>query len=109
MGDSGRYWGNLFIFILNRVTNLPMKKLAVITTHPVQYNVPWLIRLADRGIDAKVYYTYEQSSNGEIYDKGFGKDIKWDIPLLEGYSYEFVPNTARRPGLDRYLGIFNPT
>lgn len=86
-----------------------MKKLAIITTHPVQYNVPWLIRLAEKGVDAKVFYTYEQSSNGEIYDTGFGKDIKWDIPLLEGYAYEFVPNTARRPGLDRFMGIVNPT
>ena len=99
----------LLTFILNYPTDPSMKKLAIITTHPVQYNVPWLVRLAEKGVDAKVFYTYEQSRSGEIYDTGFGKDIKWDIPLLEGYAYEFVPNTARRPGLDRFWGIVNPT
>jgi glycosyltransferase involved in cell wall biosynthesis len=85
-----------------------MKKLAIVTTHPVQYNVPWLIRLAERGITIKVFYTYEQSRSGNIYDHGFGKDIKWDIPLLEGYEYEFVSNTSRKPGLERFWGIVNP-
>ncbi len=85
-----------------------MKKLAIVTTHPIQYNVPWLVRLAERGIAIKVFYTYEQSSKGKVYDKGFGKDIKWDIPLLEGYDYEFVPNTSKKPGLESFLGIINP-
>jgi glycosyltransferase involved in cell wall biosynthesis len=86
-----------------------MKKLAIITTHPVQYNVPWLVRLAEKGVEIKVFYTYEQSRNGMIYDAGFGKDIRWDIPLLDGYDYEFVPNTSKRPGLDRFMGIVSPT
>jgi glycosyltransferase involved in cell wall biosynthesis len=85
-----------------------MKKLAVVTTHPIQYNVPWLIKLAEKGIVIKVFYTYEQSRDGMIFDTGFGKDIKWDIPLLEGYEHEFVSNTARRPGLDHFMGIVNP-
>jgi glycosyltransferase involved in cell wall biosynthesis len=86
-----------------------MKKLAIVTTHPVQYNVPWITRLAQRDITIKVFYTYEQSSSGNVYDSGFGKDIKWDIPLLDGYDYEFVPNTAKKPGLERFMGIVNPS
>ena len=85
-----------------------MKKLAIVTTHPVQYNVPWLLRLAEKDITIKVFYTYEQSSNGNVYDHGFGKDIRWDIPLLEGYEYEFVPNTSKKPGLESFWGIVNP-
>ena len=85
-----------------------MKKLAIVTTHPVQYNVPWLLRLAEKDIAIKVFYTYEQSSNGNVYDHGFGKDIRWDIPLLEGYEYEFVPNTSKKPGLESFWGIVNP-
>jgi glycosyltransferase involved in cell wall biosynthesis len=86
-----------------------MKKLAIVTTHPVQYNVPWIVRLAERDIQVKVFYTYEQAGNGPVYDSGFGKDIIWDIPLLDGYDYEFVPNKARKPGLVRFMGIVNPT
>src|SRR5262249_40141351 len=38
----------------------------------------------------------------------FGKAIAWDIPLLEGYDYQFVPNVARRPGTDHFWGLRNP-
>jgi glycosyltransferase involved in cell wall biosynthesis len=85
-----------------------MKKLAVVTTHPIQYTVPWLIRLAELNIKIKVFYTWEQSEMGNIYDPGFGQHIRWDIPLLEGYEYEFVKNTARRPGDHHFQGIVNP-
>ena len=85
-----------------------MKKLAVVTTHPIQYNVPWLVKLAEKGIVIKVFYTYEQSRSGQVFDTGFGKEIRWDIPLLEGYEHEFVPNTSRRPGLHHFMGIVNP-
>src|ERR1700748_3660459 len=85
-----------------------MKKLAIVTTHPVQYNVPWLVKLVEKGIQIKVFYTYEQSRSGQVFDTGFGKDIKWDIPLLEGYEYEFVPNTSKRPSLEHFRGIVNP-
>jgi glycosyltransferase involved in cell wall biosynthesis len=86
-----------------------MKKLAIVTTHPIQYHVPWLVRLAERQIEVKVFYTWEQSSQGLVYDAGFGKDIQWDIPLLEGYEYEFVTNRSPRPGLGHFFGIINPS
>lgn len=86
-----------------------MKKLAIVTTHPVQYHVPWLVRLAERQIQVKVFYTWEQSGQGAVYDSGFGKKIQWDIPLLTGYDYDFVPNTSPRPGVERFLGLINPT
>lgn len=86
-----------------------MKKLAIVTTHPIQYHVPWLISLAEQKIAIKVFYTYEQSRNGTVYDPGFGRNIQWDIPLLDGYEYEFVPNTSHRPGLEMFRGIVNPT
>ena len=84
------------------------KKLAVVTTHPIQYHVPWLIRLAEKNITIKVFYTWEQSAHGSVYDPGFGQHIRWDIPMLEGYEYEFVENTSSRPGADHFRGIINP-
>jgi glycosyltransferase involved in cell wall biosynthesis len=85
-----------------------MRKLAIVTTHPIQYHVPWLVRLMEKQIRVKVFYTWEQSKAGNVYDPGFGKNIQWDIPLLEGYEYEFVPNSSRRPGTERFLGMVNP-
>ncbi len=84
------------------------KKLAVVTTHPIQYHVPWLIRLSEKNIEIKVFYTWEQSALGSVYDPGFGQHIRWDIPMLEGYEYEFVENTSSRPGADHFRGIINP-
>jgi len=40
-------------------------------------------------------------------DPGFGQTLCWDIPLLEGYPWEMVPNRSRRPGF-RFWGIDNP-
>ncbi len=85
-----------------------MKRLAVVTTHPVQYHVPWLIQLAEQGIQLKVFYTWEQARNGIVYDPGFGRKIQWDIPLVEGYDYQFVKNIAPVAGTHHYWGIVNP-
>lgn len=84
------------------------KKLAIITTHPIQYNAPWFRLLASRGkIEIKVFYTWSQSETGLKYDPGFGKNIEWDIPLLDGYEYEFVENVSRKPGTRTHNGIVN--
>src|SRR5450432_1749011 len=85
-----------------------VSKLAIVTTHPVQYHVPWLSKLAEEDFAIKVFYTWEQSSTGNMYDEGFGKKIKWDIPLLQGYEYEFVKNSSLIPGLNNFFGIINP-
>lgn len=42
------------------------------------------------------------------YDPGFGKSIQWDIPLLDGYEYEWVENIAKEPGSHHFKGIDNP-
>jgi glycosyltransferase involved in cell wall biosynthesis len=87
-----------------------MKKLAIVTTHPIQYNAPWFRLLAASGEAAvKVFYTWEQSRNGAKYDPGFGKVIAWDIPLLDGYEFTFVKNTSPDPGSHHYKGIINPS
>lgn len=87
-----------------------MKKLAIITTHPIQYNAPWFQLLAKRKkIEIKVYYTWSQVEDEEKFDPGFGKVVEWDIPLLDGYEYTFVKNISKNPGSKNYKGINNPT
>lgn len=85
-----------------------MKKLAIVTTHPIQYNAPWFQLLAKRNeITIKVFYTWSQAEVS-VDDKTFGKQITWDIPLLEGYDFSFVANKAKRPGVDHFFGIDCP-
>ena len=86
-----------------------MKNLAIVASHPIQYNAPWFRLLTERGIiKPKVFYTWYQSSGGSKYDPDFGKVISWDIPLLDGYDYEFVVNVASQPGSHHFRGIDNP-
>ena len=85
-----------------------MKKLAIITTHPIQYNAPLFRLLNERNrIAVKVFYTWSQSEK-EVYDAKFGLQRSWDIPLLEGYDYAFVNNTSKHPDSNRFFGIQNP-
>lgn len=87
-----------------------MTRIAIITTHPIQYNAPLFARLAaEPGLEVMVFYTWSQSRAGRHYDPDFKQTIEWDIPLLEGYPFRFVENIASRPGSDHFSGIDNPT
>lgn len=66
-----------------------MKRLAVVLTHPIQYYVPVFQRLGwSSDTILKVFYTGDRSVSR--YDAGFKKNVEWDLPLLEGYDYQFV-------------------
>ncbi len=85
-----------------------MKKLAIITSHPIQYNAPLFRLLTERKkIEVKVFYTWGQTKDGLVYDPDFKKEFKWDIPLLDGYEKEFVENSSPNPGAGHFKGIMN--
>ena len=85
-----------------------MKTLAVITTHPIQYYAPVFQLLHSRErINIKVYYTWGEQSIRK-FDPGFRKEIEWDIPVLEGYPFEWLTNTSESPGSHHFNGIVNP-
>jgi glycosyltransferase involved in cell wall biosynthesis len=64
--------------------------LAVLTTHPIQYQVPVWKGLAARGsVPFKVYYMCDQGL-ATSFDSGFSKSLSWDIDLLSGYNSEFL-------------------
>jgi glycosyltransferase involved in cell wall biosynthesis len=82
------------------------KKLAIITTHPIQYYAP-VFQLLAKKMNIKVFYTGGNSAL-EKYDIGFKQKIVWDIDLLSGYEYEFLENTAKDKGSHHFFGIKNP-
>jgi glycosyltransferase involved in cell wall biosynthesis len=86
-----------------------MKKLAIISSHPIQYNAPLFALMTEKGgFDLRVFYTWGEDAVKHKYDPDFGKVIEWDIPLLKGYSYQFVKNVAKQPGSHHFRGIDNP-
>lgn len=85
-----------------------MKRLAIVTTHPIQYYAPIFKLLTDNHrIGVKVFYTLGNTT-GTFSDPGFERSILWDLPVLEGYEFESLLNTAKRPGSDYFSGIVNP-
>lgn len=85
-------------------------RLAIVSTHPIQYYAPLFKELTGSDdIHPRVFYTWSQTEAGVVNDPGFAKTVSWDIPLLEGYEFEFVPNTAGRPGTQHFRGLRNPT
>jgi glycosyltransferase involved in cell wall biosynthesis len=79
-------------------------RVAVVTTHPVQYHVPWIVGLsATPGLQVRTFY-------GAIPDErqqgtGFGVAFRWDVPLLEGYEWTHEGNEAREPSLATFAGV----
>jgi len=66
-------------------------RLAYFVTHPIQYQAPLLRRVAQEpDIDLKVFFGSAISVRGYV-DRGFGVQVKWDTPLLDGYAHEFLP------------------
>ena len=60
-------------------------------------------------LELKVFYTWGEGVIAGKFDPGFQRKVNWDLPLLAGYQYEFVHNTAANPGSHHFLGIKNPT
>lgn len=93
-------------------------RIAIVTTHPIQYNAPWFRLLAaEPGVEVKVFYTWHTGEQ-TVIDPGFGMTIAWDIPLLDGYEYELVPPAAKvvsrtfwnmnSPGLNKKIEQWKP-
>jgi glycosyltransferase involved in cell wall biosynthesis len=66
-------------------------KLAYLVSHPIQYQAPLLRRIAQEpDIELTVLFGSDFSLR-DYQDEGFGVNVKWDVPLLDGYRYEFLP------------------
>lgn len=65
--------------------------LAYLVSHPIQYQAPLLRRIArEPGIDLTVLFASDFSVRG-YQDEGFGVEVTWDTPLLEGYRSRVLP------------------
>jgi glycosyltransferase involved in cell wall biosynthesis len=86
-------------------------RVAYLVSHPIQYQAPLLRRISQEpDIELTVFFGSNFSVR-EYVDKGFGVNVKWDVPLIEGYRHEFLPSIwdKRRTGPTSQLnyGIFS--
>jgi glycosyltransferase involved in cell wall biosynthesis len=83
-------------------------KLAILNSHPIQYFVPLYRRLAaEPDLDVTVYFCSRVGLE-EAYDPGFGRRVKWDVPLTDGYRHQFLPNWRGGGGVDGFFSLVNP-
>jgi glycosyltransferase involved in cell wall biosynthesis len=76
-------------------TSEPVMRLAYLGTHPIQYQAPLLRRVAaERDIYLKAFFASDISLGS--FQAGFETPIRWDVPLLDGYEYEFLPAFGSR-------------
>jgi glycosyltransferase involved in cell wall biosynthesis len=88
--------------------NRPVR-LAVLASHPIQYQVPLFRALAARP-EINLSVLFCSNAGVEAYrDRGFGREVKWDIPLLGGYCSVFLRNISFTPDPSRFWGLVNPT
>ena len=83
-------------------------RLAALQSHPIQYFAPLFRRLArEPEIDLTVFYCSRQGLQ-EYHDEGFGQQVKWDVPLLEGYRSRFLPNLRPQDEVAGFWSLANP-
>lgn len=83
-------------------------RVLLVCTHPVQYASPVFRQMAQHPrLEIQVAYCSLQGAEPGI-DPEFGVEVKWDVPLLEGYPWVEVPNKSLWPGLGRFWGLCNP-
>jgi glycosyltransferase involved in cell wall biosynthesis len=81
-------------------------RLALVSSHPIQYYAPLFRMLAQR-LDLTVFFAHRATASDQA-KAGFGVEFEWDVGLLSGYRHEFLYNVAARPGIDRFGGCDTP-
>jgi glycosyltransferase involved in cell wall biosynthesis len=66
------------------------KKLAIVTTHPIQYQTPLFKEISySNKFKVDVYFASKHGYQSKYIDKDFKKKFNWNINLLSGYNYFF--------------------
>lgn len=71
-----------------------MLRIAHFVTHPIQYFAPLYRALAESAdVDLTVYFGSDFGTRLS-FDPGLGREVQFDIPLLEGFRFEFLKNNG---------------
>jgi glycosyltransferase involved in cell wall biosynthesis len=82
-------------------------KLGIVVTHPIQYQVPLYRCLTERSVVEPLVFYLTDHGVTESFDPGFGRPVRFDVPLLDGYAYRMVP--GRGLGSGRPWDAFAPS
>ena len=64
--------------------------LIILSTHPIQYQVPlWQALARDGRVPFEVWYLSDHATR-KSHDQEFGKAFAWDLDMLSGYPHQFL-------------------
>ena len=83
-------------------------RLAIVTSHVIQYQDPLFKRLARHpDLEVTVYFCSKEGATPYL-DRGLGVQLQWDLDLLSGYEHRFIRNFAPRRRRESFIGLINP-
>ena len=83
-------------------------RVLLICSHPVQYAAPQFRQMARHPkLDILVAYLSLRGAERGL-DPDFGVEVKWDVPLLDGYVWIRVPDRSVPAGLKQLFTLLNP-
>lgn len=85
-----------------------MKPIAIVATHPIQYQGPLYRYLSAHGLPIRVFFLSDHGLTERV-DVEFGRLVAWDIPLVDGYPHEFLPNLRHVSAAHNFLRLVNPS
>jgi glycosyltransferase involved in cell wall biosynthesis len=69
-------------------------RVAHLVSHPIHYYAPLYREVSSRPeVDLTVYFYSDAYLRGDR-DPEFGREIRWDAPLLDGFRSRFLPSAA---------------
>ncbi len=82
-------------------------RFGAVMSHPTQHHAPMFREMSRTpGLHVKVFYCSDWGVQ-PTRDPGFGQTFAWDVPLLDGYEYEFLPRDGK-PRDHSFFQIDNP-
>jgi glycosyltransferase involved in cell wall biosynthesis len=82
-------------------------RIAIVASHAVQYFTPYFRALAGTpGVVLKVFFCRKWGAE-TYFDRDFKTEVKWDIPLLDGYEWEFLESRHEGESLS-FWAMDNP-
>jgi glycosyltransferase involved in cell wall biosynthesis len=84
-------------------------RLAIVVTHPIQYQVPLYRYMASSSSVEPLVLFLSEHGLSESFDPGFGRAVKYDVPLLGGYECRIARNRSPKPAVGTPWGTFNPS
>jgi len=94
----GLFWAFWLSVKGPRLLSTKVRRLLIVTTHPIQYQAPLFRALASDG-SMRIEVLFLTLPDAQLQGVGFGLPFTWDVPLLDGYHWRVatVNPEPRRP------------